>query len=155
LVQPEIPIWKWDNITMDFVTKLPKSPEGSCVNLLPLKLFKELKVGLLEETCDVLGLADGTKSYPIGIARKVEVYVGKLKLFEDFHVVDMKREPTCLLLVGSGFLATANVVIDCKKAKIEVGEGLTRSLFGVKELDFGDDNEPYWTTIGKRESYKS
>nr|GEW38915.1 putative reverse transcriptase domain-containing protein [Tanacetum cinerariifolium] len=27
LVQPEIPIWKWDNITMDFVTKLPKSPQ--------------------------------------------------------------------------------------------------------------------------------
>nr|GFB69335.1 putative reverse transcriptase domain-containing protein [Tanacetum cinerariifolium] len=24
LVQPEIPEWKWDNITMDFVTKLPK-----------------------------------------------------------------------------------------------------------------------------------
>ncbi|GKA08625.1 putative reverse transcriptase domain-containing protein [Tanacetum coccineum] len=24
LVQPEIPQWKWDNITMDFVTKLPK-----------------------------------------------------------------------------------------------------------------------------------
>ncbi|GJR78960.1 putative reverse transcriptase domain-containing protein [Tanacetum coccineum] len=25
LVQPKIPQWKWDNITMDFVTKLPKS----------------------------------------------------------------------------------------------------------------------------------
>ncbi|GJS46408.1 reverse transcriptase domain-containing protein [Tanacetum coccineum] len=28
LVQPEIPQWKWDNITMDFVTKLPKSSHG-------------------------------------------------------------------------------------------------------------------------------
>ncbi|GJW53041.1 putative reverse transcriptase domain-containing protein [Tanacetum coccineum] len=28
LVQPEIPKWKWDNITMDFVTKLPKSSQG-------------------------------------------------------------------------------------------------------------------------------
>nr|GEY09012.1 putative reverse transcriptase domain-containing protein [Tanacetum cinerariifolium] len=27
LVQPEIPEWKWDNITMDFVTKLPKSSQ--------------------------------------------------------------------------------------------------------------------------------
>ncbi|GJY84065.1 putative reverse transcriptase domain-containing protein [Tanacetum coccineum] len=26
LVRPKIPEWKWDNITMDFVTKLPKSP---------------------------------------------------------------------------------------------------------------------------------
>ncbi|GKA65354.1 putative reverse transcriptase domain-containing protein, partial [Tanacetum coccineum] len=28
LVQPEIPQWKWDNITVDFVTKLPKSLQG-------------------------------------------------------------------------------------------------------------------------------
>nr|GEW46771.1 putative reverse transcriptase domain-containing protein [Tanacetum cinerariifolium] len=28
LVQPEIPKWKWDNITMDFITKLPKSSYG-------------------------------------------------------------------------------------------------------------------------------
>ncbi|GJZ95450.1 putative reverse transcriptase domain-containing protein [Tanacetum coccineum] len=28
LVQPEIPQWKWDNITMDFVTKIPKSSQG-------------------------------------------------------------------------------------------------------------------------------
>ncbi|GKA94928.1 putative reverse transcriptase domain-containing protein, partial [Tanacetum coccineum] len=28
LVQPEIPQWKWDNITMDFVMKLPKSLQG-------------------------------------------------------------------------------------------------------------------------------
>ncbi|GJY57594.1 putative reverse transcriptase domain-containing protein [Tanacetum coccineum] len=28
LVQLEIPQWKWDNITMDFITKLPKSSQG-------------------------------------------------------------------------------------------------------------------------------
>ncbi|GJV64706.1 putative reverse transcriptase domain-containing protein [Tanacetum coccineum] len=28
LVQPEIPIWKWERITMDFVTKLPKTSYG-------------------------------------------------------------------------------------------------------------------------------
>ncbi|GJR50645.1 putative reverse transcriptase domain-containing protein [Tanacetum coccineum] len=28
LVQPEIPEWKWSNITMDFGTKLPKSSQG-------------------------------------------------------------------------------------------------------------------------------
>ncbi|GKD34494.1 hypothetical protein Tco_1250003, partial [Tanacetum coccineum] len=29
LVQPEIPQWKWDNITMDFVTKLPRTQSGN------------------------------------------------------------------------------------------------------------------------------
>ncbi|GKB96721.1 putative reverse transcriptase domain-containing protein, partial [Tanacetum coccineum] len=28
LVQPEIAQWKWDNITMDFVTKLPRTSSG-------------------------------------------------------------------------------------------------------------------------------
>ncbi|GJS62308.1 putative reverse transcriptase domain-containing protein [Tanacetum coccineum] len=28
LVKPDIPQWKWDNITMNFVTKLPKSSQG-------------------------------------------------------------------------------------------------------------------------------
>ncbi|GJS63169.1 putative reverse transcriptase domain-containing protein [Tanacetum coccineum] len=49
LVQPEIPQWKWDNITMDFVTKLPKMQSGNdttwvivdrltkCAYFLPMK----------------------------------------------------------------------------------------------------------------------
>ncbi|GJW44414.1 putative reverse transcriptase domain-containing protein [Tanacetum coccineum] len=28
LVQPVIPVWKWENITNDFITKLPKTPSG-------------------------------------------------------------------------------------------------------------------------------
>ncbi|GKB21704.1 putative reverse transcriptase domain-containing protein [Tanacetum coccineum] len=28
LIQPEIPTWKWERITMDFITKLPKSSNG-------------------------------------------------------------------------------------------------------------------------------
>ncbi|GJZ96402.1 putative reverse transcriptase domain-containing protein [Tanacetum coccineum] len=40
LVQPIIPIWKWENITIDFITKLPKMTSGQdtiwvIVDLLP------------------------------------------------------------------------------------------------------------------------
>ncbi|GKB33544.1 reverse transcriptase domain-containing protein [Tanacetum coccineum] len=28
LIQPEIPTWKWERITMEFVTKLPKTSSG-------------------------------------------------------------------------------------------------------------------------------
>ncbi|GJW09446.1 putative reverse transcriptase domain-containing protein [Tanacetum coccineum] len=28
LIQPEIPMWKWERITMDFITKLPKTSNG-------------------------------------------------------------------------------------------------------------------------------
>ena len=29
LTQPELPQWKWERITMDFITKLPRTPNGS------------------------------------------------------------------------------------------------------------------------------
>ncbi|GJT19202.1 MAK10-like protein [Tanacetum coccineum] len=101
---------------------------GSCVNIIPLYLFKKLNIGLLEETDHIFGLADGTKSYLIGIVKDVEVHIGKLKILNDFYVIDMKKDPETPLLGGRRFLATANAVIDCRKAKIAVGEGITRSV---------------------------
>ncbi|GJT98592.1 MAK10-like protein [Tanacetum coccineum] len=128
--------------------------QGSCVNIIPLYLLKKLNIGLLEETDHIFGLADGTKSYPVRIVKDVEVHIRKLKLLNDFYVIDMKKDPETPLLVGRGFLATANAVIDCKMAKIAVGEGITRSVFGVKGVNLGEEEAPYWTTLGKRESYK-
>ncbi|GJX78006.1 MAK10-like protein [Tanacetum coccineum] len=97
---------------------------------------------------------DETKSYLVGIVKDVEVHIGKLKLLNDFYVIDIKKDPETPLLVGRGFLATANAVIDCRMAKIVVGEGITRSVFGVKGVDLGEEETPYWTTLGKRESHK-
>ncbi|GJZ49778.1 ribonuclease H-like domain-containing protein [Tanacetum coccineum] len=109
---------------------------GLCVNIILLYLFKKLNIGLLEETDHIFGLADGTKSYPVGIVKDVE------------------KDPKTPLLIGRGFLATANAVIDCKMAKIAVGEGITRSVFVVKGVNLGEEEAPYWTTLGKRESCK-
>ncbi|GJV31472.1 MAK10-like protein [Tanacetum coccineum] len=115
---------------------------GSCVNIIPLYLFKKLNIGLLEETDHIFGLADGTKSYPVGTVKDVEVHIGKLKLLNDFYVIDMKKDPETPLLVGRGFLATANAVIDCRKAKIAIGEGITMSVFGVKGVELGEEEAP-------------
>ncbi|GKA43083.1 hypothetical protein Tco_0735743 [Tanacetum coccineum] len=65
----------------------------SCVNLIPLYLFKKLKIGLLEETDHIFGLVDGTKSYLLGIVKSVEVYIRRLKLLEYFYVIDMEKDP--------------------------------------------------------------
>ncbi|GKA14482.1 MAK10-like protein [Tanacetum coccineum] len=127
---------------------------GTCVNIILLYIFKKLNIGLLEETDHIFGLADRTKSYPVRIVKDVEVYIGKLKLLNDFYVLNMKKDPETPLLVGRGFLATANAVIDCRMAKIAVGEGISRSVFGVKGVDLGEEEAPYWTTLRKRESYK-
>ncbi|GJR88872.1 putative ribonuclease H-like domain-containing protein [Tanacetum coccineum] len=120
----------------------------------PIISLQKLKIGLLEETKIILGLADGTKSYPVQIVRNVDVHISKLRLLEDFYVIDMEKDPTRPLLVGRRFLATANAVIDYKKAKIAVGEGITRSIFRVKEIDLGVEDVPCWTTLGERKSYE-
>nr|GEV67856.1 hypothetical protein [Tanacetum cinerariifolium] len=98
---------------------------GSCVNIIPLYLFKKLNIGLLEESNHIFRLADETKSYHVGIVKDVEVHIGKLKLLNDFYVIDMKKDSKTPLLVGRGFLATTNAVIDCRMAKIVAGEGIT------------------------------
>ncbi|GKD86435.1 MAK10-like protein [Tanacetum coccineum] len=116
---------------------------GSCVNIIPLYLFKKINIGLLEETDHIYGLADGTKSYPVGIVKDVEVHIGKLKLLNDFYVIEMKKDPETPLLVGRGFLAIANAVIYCRMAKIAVGERITRSVFKVKGVDLGEEEAPY------------
>ncbi|GJZ57158.1 MAK10-like protein [Tanacetum coccineum] len=127
---------------------------GSCVNIVPLYLCKKLNIGLLEETGHIFGLADGTKSYLVRIVKDVEVPIEKQKLLNDFYIIDMKKDPETPLLVGRGFLATANEVIDYRKSKIAIGEGITRSVFRVKRVDLGEEEAPYWITLGKRESYK-
>nr|GEV17849.1 hypothetical protein [Tanacetum cinerariifolium] len=127
---------------------------GSCVNIITLYLFKKLNIRVLEETDHIFKLADGTKSYPVRIVKDVEVHIGKLKILNDFYVIDMKKDPETPLLVGREFLATASAVINCKMAKIAVGEGITRSVFRVKGVDLGEEEATYWTMLGKRESYK-
>nr|GEX01304.1 putative ribonuclease H-like domain-containing protein [Tanacetum cinerariifolium] len=115
--------------------------QGSCVNIISLYLFKKLNIGLLEETDHIFGLADRNKSYPIGIVKDLEVHIEKLKLLNDFYVINVKKDPETPLLVGRGFLSTANAVIDCRMAKIAVGEGIIGSVFGVKGVDLGDVND--------------
>ncbi|GJU21592.1 putative reverse transcriptase domain-containing protein, partial [Tanacetum coccineum] len=109
------------------------------------------KIRLLEETDNVLRLADRTKSYPIGIMRNAEVYVGKFKFSEDFYVIDMEKDHTFPLLVGREFLATASAIIDCKKANIEIEDGITRSLDPLFEdyIELNDLNEPFKIRINQ------
>nr|GEV53671.1 hypothetical protein [Tanacetum cinerariifolium] len=92
---------------------------GSCVNIILLYLFKKLNIKLLEETDHIFGLVDETKSYPIGIIKDVEVHIGKLKVLNDFYVLDMKKDPKTPLLVGRGANLVARITIyACRMANI-------------------------------------
>ncbi|GJY01355.1 hypothetical protein Tco_0359507, partial [Tanacetum coccineum] len=68
LQQPEIPEWKWDNITMDFITKLPR--------LIGPKLVQETtnKVVLIKEK--LKAVRDRQKSYADNRRKPQEFEVG-------------------------------------------------------------------------------
>ncbi|GJT30152.1 hypothetical protein Tco_0910427 [Tanacetum coccineum] len=133
-----------------FQGEIPVKMEDPGLFTLPCRLRDSKPFNTLAD----LGSYDETKSYPVGIVKDVEVHIRKLKLLNGFYVIDIKKDPETPLLVGRGFLATANAFIDCRMPKIAVGEEITRSVFGVKGVDLGEEEAPYWTTLGKRESYK-
>ncbi|GJT89742.1 hypothetical protein Tco_1078587 [Tanacetum coccineum] len=91
--------------------KMPTKMEDPELFTLPCRLGDS-------KPFDTLADLGFTKSYPVGIAGDVEVHIGRLKLLNEFYVIDMKKDPETPLLVGRGFLATANAVKDCRKAHL-------------------------------------
>ncbi|GJT97756.1 MAK10-like protein [Tanacetum coccineum] len=79
-VQGEVPAKMEDPMLFTLPCRLGNSKPfdtltdlGSCVNIIPLYLFKKLNIRLLKETGHIFGLANGTKSYPVGIVKDIEV----------------------------------------------------------------------------------
>ncbi|GKC11501.1 putative reverse transcriptase domain-containing protein, partial [Tanacetum coccineum] len=65
LVQPNIPQWKWDNITMDFVMKLPKSSQGyDTIWVIVDRLTKSAIFVPMRETDPMDKLARSTAYHP-------------------------------------------------------------------------------------------
>ncbi|GJS61150.1 putative reverse transcriptase domain-containing protein [Tanacetum coccineum] len=130
LVQPKIPEWKWDNITMDFVTKLPKSSQGGTTDTIWNALGTNLDMstayhpqtdGQSERTrskisrgiCAAVLVCDSTleRSW---VLEKVGEVAYKLELPEElsrvhniFHVSNLKKcyadEPLAVPLDGLHF----------------------------------------------------
>ncbi|GJT92535.1 MAK10-like protein [Tanacetum coccineum] len=82
-----------------------------------------------------------------------KVHIGRLKLLDDFYVIDMDKDPATPLLIGRGFLATTNAIIDYKKAKIAVGERATRLIFEVKDTGLGDEEDLRRRSFGVLRSF--
>nr|GEY06867.1 reverse transcriptase domain-containing protein [Tanacetum cinerariifolium] len=68
---------------------------GAIINLIPLSIWKKLKLPTLNDTKMVLELADRTISKPTGVAENVFVKVGKFYFPADFVVLDFIVDPRC------------------------------------------------------------
>ncbi|GKA96790.1 reverse transcriptase domain-containing protein [Tanacetum coccineum] len=87
----------------EFDSYLALADLGASINLMPLSIWKKLKLSGLTETRMVLELADRTISKPTGVAENVFVKVGKFYFPADFVVLDFIADPRVPLILGRPF----------------------------------------------------
>nr|GEV79625.1 reverse transcriptase domain-containing protein [Tanacetum cinerariifolium] len=85
---------------------------GASINLIPLSIWKKLKLPTLNDTKMVLELADKTISKPTGVAENVFVKVGKFYFPANFVVLDFIVDPRVPLILGRPFLSNDHALID-------------------------------------------
>ncbi|XP_050918517.1 uncharacterized protein LOC127135937 [Lathyrus oleraceus] len=85
---------------------------GSCINVIPLKMVKDLKVGEITPSNMILTLVDSSFIQPIGILRDMLVHVEGLVLPMDFVVLDTKGDLGGSVILRGPFLAIEKANID-------------------------------------------
>nr|GEY62612.1 DNA-directed DNA polymerase [Tanacetum cinerariifolium] len=103
---------------LEFDNCLALADLGASINLMPLSIWKKLRLPTLNNTKMVLKLADRTISKPTGVAENVFVKVGKFYFPTDFVVLDFIADPQVLLILGRPFLSTAHALIDVYEREI-------------------------------------
>nr|GFC83580.1 reverse transcriptase domain-containing protein [Tanacetum cinerariifolium] len=91
---------------------------GATINLMPLSIWKKLRLPTLNDTKMVLEFADRTISKPTGVAENVFVKVGKFYFPADFVILDFVADPHVPLILERPFLSTAHALIDVYEGKI-------------------------------------
>nr|GFC74783.1 reverse transcriptase domain-containing protein [Tanacetum cinerariifolium] len=89
---------------LEFDNCLALADLGASINLMPLSIWKKLKLPTLNDTKMVLELADRTISKPTGVVENVFVKVGKFYFPTDFVVLDFIADPRVSLILGRPFL---------------------------------------------------
>nr|GFB23336.1 reverse transcriptase domain-containing protein [Tanacetum cinerariifolium] len=91
---------------------------GASINLMPLSIWKKLRLPTLNDTKMVLELADQTISKPTGVAENVFVKVDKFYFPADFVILYFVVDPRVPLILGRPFLSTAHALIDVYEGEI-------------------------------------
>ncbi|GJS95892.1 reverse transcriptase domain-containing protein [Tanacetum coccineum] len=102
----------------EFDSYLALADLGASINLMPLSIWKKLKLPDLNETQMVLELADRTISKPTGVAENIFVKVGKFYFSAGFVVLDFIADPRVPLILGRPFLRTVHALIDVYEGEI-------------------------------------
>nr|GEZ76973.1 reverse transcriptase domain-containing protein [Tanacetum cinerariifolium] len=91
---------------------------GASINLMPLSIWKKLRLHTLNNTKMFLELADRTISKPTSVAENVFIRVGKFYFPADFIILDFVADPRVPLILGRPFLSTAHALMDVYEGEI-------------------------------------
>ncbi|GJY01281.1 putative reverse transcriptase domain-containing protein [Tanacetum coccineum] len=134
LVQPMIPVWKWENITMDFITKLPKTSTGQDIiwvivyrltkstHFLPMKetdSIEKLTRQYLKEVVSRHGVPVGIDTYLWWSFLITTVITLKAAPFEALYGQKC-RSPICWAEVGDTQLTGPEIVHETTEKIIQI-----------------------------------
>ncbi|GJR86971.1 vacuolar protein sorting-associated protein 33, partial [Tanacetum coccineum] len=138
---PEIPKWKWDKITMDFITKLPKTKSGHDTNWVIVDRLTKKALGTrLKHAYDLNPQTDGQSERTIKTLKDMSraVKVGDKVMLEVSSWKDVvhfgKKEMLALRYVGPFEIIKEIGVLDgCKYARALERIKVQKTLLFVEE----------------------
>nr|GFA43487.1 hypothetical protein [Tanacetum cinerariifolium] len=126
---------------LEFDNCLALADLGASINLMPLSIWKKLRLPTLNDTKMVLELADRTISKPTGVAENIFVKVGKFYFSADFVVLDFVADPRVPLILVRPFLSTAHTLIDIYEGEIilrHVDQSLTLKCGDTPSISYNN-----------------
>ena len=117
---------------------------GASINLMPLSMFKRLKLGEPKSTTISLQLTDRSYQHPQGIIENVLVKVGKFVLPADFVILDMEEDYSVPIILGRPFLAMGKAQINVQEGELKLrvqGDKITFHVFYPLKHPDDDPNE--------------
>ena len=117
---------------------------GASINLMPLSMFKRLRLGEPKSTIINMQLADRSYQHPRGIIENVLVKVGKFIFPTDFVILDMEEDDTIPIILGRPFLAIGKAQINVQEGELKLrvqGDEVTFHVFQHMKHPDDDPNE--------------
>nr|GFA57907.1 reverse transcriptase domain-containing protein [Tanacetum cinerariifolium] len=136
---------------LEFDNWLALADLGATINLMPLTIWKKLRLPTLNDTKMVLELADRTISKPTGVAENVFVKVGKFYFPADFVVLDFVVDPCC----GDTPSISYNNFESLNKVDLidATCEEYSQEVLGFADVVSDDVSTPYYEPVVSNSSY--
>nr|GEV42501.1 reverse transcriptase domain-containing protein [Tanacetum cinerariifolium] len=126
---------------LEFDNCLALADLGTSINLMPLSIWKKLRLPTLNDTKMVLELADRTISKPIGVAENVFVKVGKFYFPADFVSLTLKCGDTPSISYNNFQSLNKVDLIDA------TCEEYSQEVLGFSDLVASGNPTPYYEPI--------